>query len=247
MRTDILERKDEILSWIDEELTLYEIKTRLGCKYETLRHYLKKMDIAYKGQQARKGQFKGKYRFESIDDYIANAKCIKSSELRKKLFFFRVKEPECEICHLRTWNNKPIPLELHHIDGDHYNNELVNLQILCPNCHAQQANNSGKAVGNYNQKPKSKSISKTKEKAIKKEQAIQRGVPVDSIGRVNERILSEEAWQERKNLILSSGVNLQKYGWKTKLQKVTGLTRRQVDLTVEHFIEELKDKIYIRD
>ena len=63
IRADILERKEEILSWIDEELTLFEIKTRLGCKYETLRHYLKKMGIVYKGQQNRKGQFKGKYMY----------------------------------------------------------------------------------------------------------------------------------------------------------------------------------------
>lgn len=29
-----------------------------------------------------------------------------------------------------------IPLELHHIDGDRFNNNLENLQILCYNCHA---------------------------------------------------------------------------------------------------------------
>lgn len=28
-------------------------------------------------------------------------------------------------------------MELHHIDGNTSNNKLENLQILCPNCHAQ--------------------------------------------------------------------------------------------------------------
>ena len=42
---------------------------------------------------------------------------------------------------------KPIKLHLHHIDGDHTNNEFDNLQILCPNCHAQTDN-----YGVYNSK-----------------------------------------------------------------------------------------------
>lgn len=35
------------------------------------------------------------------------------------------------------WNGRPLTLELDHIDGDRLNNELVNLRLLCPNCHAQ--------------------------------------------------------------------------------------------------------------
>ena len=35
-------------------------------------------------------------------------------------------------------------LELHHIDGNHSNNELSNLTLLCPNCHALTDNYRGK-------------------------------------------------------------------------------------------------------
>lgn len=41
----------------------------------------------------------------------------------------------CECCHNSQWLNNPIPLELHHIDGDHSNLQENNLQLLCPNCH----------------------------------------------------------------------------------------------------------------
>ena len=51
---------------------------------------------------------------------------------------------KCECCGLSEWNNKPIPLQLHHKDGDHYNNELDNLELLCPNCHAQTDSYCGK-------------------------------------------------------------------------------------------------------
>ena len=38
---------------------------------------------------------------------------------------------------MMEWNNKPISLELHHINGDNKDNRLENLQILCPNRRAQ--------------------------------------------------------------------------------------------------------------
>jgi transposase len=44
----------------------------------------------------------------------------------------------CTTCGLGPeWNGKPLTLELDHIDGDRLNNELSNLRLLCPNCHAQ--------------------------------------------------------------------------------------------------------------
>lgn len=51
---------------------------------------------------------------------------------------------KCECCGNEEWNNQPIPLEIHHKDGDHLNNELDNLQLLCPNCHAQTSNFKGR-------------------------------------------------------------------------------------------------------
>lgn len=42
----------------------------------------------------------------------------------------------CERCERDTWQGEPIPLEIHHRDGDRTNNTLPNLVLLCPNCHA---------------------------------------------------------------------------------------------------------------
>lgn len=52
----------------------------------------------------------------------------------------------CENCNLEKWQNEIIPLEIHHIDGDKLNNELENLQLLCPNCHALTNNWRGKNI-----------------------------------------------------------------------------------------------------
>lgn len=48
----------------------------------------------------------------------------------------------CELC---GWNKKnpvtdSVPLEIHHIDGNYLNNDINNLQVLCPNCHALTPN-----------------------------------------------------------------------------------------------------------
>jgi 5-methylcytosine-specific restriction endonuclease McrA len=61
----------------------------------------------------------------------------RSGELRKRLIRDGVREAKCERCGIESWNELPAPLELHHVDGNHSNNSLENLQILCCNCHAQ--------------------------------------------------------------------------------------------------------------
>ena len=50
----------------------------------------------------------------------------------------------CDICKLSLWLGDPIPIEIHHIDGDRTNNKEINLQLLCPNCHAKTDNFRGK-------------------------------------------------------------------------------------------------------
>ena len=42
-----------------------------------------------------------------------------------------------------------IPLELHHKDGNKFNNNLSNLELLCPNCHAFTNTYRTKNIGAY--------------------------------------------------------------------------------------------------
>lgn len=149
MRTDILERKEDILRWIEEERPKNYICAQLKCKAETLNSYLKKMDIEYAGQKAKKGQNKNPQAYIPVEEYIKKESGIKSYILKQKLVKEGLKEDCCEICGVSIWQGVKLPLELHHKDGNHYNNSLDNLQILCPNCHSIQEGNSGANKGKY--------------------------------------------------------------------------------------------------
>lgn len=57
-----------------------------------------------------------------------------------KILLKEGKKLKCEICNIENWQGKPLRLQIHHIDGNRSNNNLENLQILCPNCHSQTDN-----------------------------------------------------------------------------------------------------------
>lgn len=81
-----------------------------------------------------------------IEDYLSNNKSIQSFKLKKRLISEKMFDYKCQSCNLTSWLDKPIPLELHHIDGNHQNNNLSNLTLLCPNCHALTSNYRGKNI-----------------------------------------------------------------------------------------------------
>lgn len=59
-----------------------------------------------------------------------------SASLRRRLIAAGLKPPRCEECGLSEWRGRPLPLHLDHVNGDHTDNRLENLRILCPNCHS---------------------------------------------------------------------------------------------------------------
>lgn len=135
MRSDIFEKKDQILIWIDENKSKAFIAKELGCKQETLNKYLEKMGIEYAGNQSGKGQPKRKPKM-TLEDYLESSVDIQTNKIRKKILEENIKAHKCECCGLETWLGQPIPLEVHHKDGNRDHNELSNFELLCPNCHA---------------------------------------------------------------------------------------------------------------
>jgi hypothetical protein len=142
IRLDILERKEEIIQLINNHEPKSIICKKLQCKPETLNRYLKLMGLEYNGNMGLKGK-KTDVKRKSALEYLTK-EIVVIPKLRKKLIEDGLKENRCEICSLSEWMGKKLNLELHHIDGNRYNNSLDNLQILCPNCHSLTPNHSKK-------------------------------------------------------------------------------------------------------
>jgi hypothetical protein len=54
----------------------------------------------------------------------------------RKRFLIRKRGRICEKCKGTEWLGMPIPIEVHHEDGNSLNNVEENLTLLCPNCHS---------------------------------------------------------------------------------------------------------------
>ncbi|HUS15726.1 MAG TPA: HNH endonuclease signature motif containing protein [Chloroflexia bacterium] len=131
-------------------MTRTEICIRFKCKPETLAPRLKKWGCAdIPTQEARRGQTKLWAR-KAVEQYLYDGSRVPSHRLKLLLWRDHLKPQHCEEC---GWAERSadgyIPLELHHLDGEHTNNTLENLLILCPNCHALKPGNSGRAAARH--------------------------------------------------------------------------------------------------
>jgi hypothetical protein len=143
-RNDILTRENDIKQWIAEHRSKAFICNQLDCKPSTLETYLSKLHLDYQGNKGSRGR-KSQSR-KSASQYLHLGSTISTHILKLKLIEDNVKRAECESCHAKDWLNGSIPLELHHINGDRFDNRLENLKLLCPNCHALTDNHAGKGM-----------------------------------------------------------------------------------------------------
>ena len=143
MRTDIIDRRSEIENWIAEHRPKAFICRELRCKPITLNGYLLKMGLNYAGNMGGKGHKHAPNR-KNAHAYLRKGSFISSHRLKLKLLEDGIKLRRCERCDMKDWLGEPIPIELHHKNGDRFDNRLDNLQLLCPNCHALTDNHAGK-------------------------------------------------------------------------------------------------------
>jgi hypothetical protein len=118
----------------------------VGGNYETFKKAVRRFGIDtshFTGQGYLRGK-SHRYSTRPLRTILRRGKLENTSRLKSRLITEGYKQHLCECCGLTEWLGQPVPLELHHKDGDRTNNLLRNLNLLCPNCHALTGNYRGK-------------------------------------------------------------------------------------------------------
>lgn len=109
-------------------------KTILKKKKDTWQDYNRRMFCSSECKwESKQKEYIEKWKKGSIDGMSGDD----VSDIIRKYLLKKVGN-KCEKCgwsEINPFTNR-IPLELHHIDGNPYNNVEENLVVLCPNCHS---------------------------------------------------------------------------------------------------------------
>ena len=83
---------------------------------------------------------KGVKHLTNEEAFSNRGKFYNLSALKKRILKYNIKSYKCECCGISNWVGKPLSLQIHHINGNRFDNRIENLQLLCPNCHSQTDN-----------------------------------------------------------------------------------------------------------
>ena len=131
--------EEEFRRVLEKNVCMTHAALELGIPFSTFVRHAKRLGI-YRPNQGKKGA-KTPWNKITKEDFISrflkpNTNWV-NFKLKMKLFEFEMIENKCSKCGQNPeWMGKRLPLEHHHKDGDHTNNSIENLEILCPNCHA---------------------------------------------------------------------------------------------------------------
>ena len=149
--------KEEFQKLISESTSISELLKKIGYPgyggYHTeMTKYLKESDYdtsSLKGRHIKRYDDTGIPK-KWLSEVLVENSTGNSNKLKERLIQYGVKKYQCENpkCGITEWCGEPITLELHHINGNHYDNRLENLVLLCPNCHSQTTNFRGKNSDN---------------------------------------------------------------------------------------------------
>ncbi|GEM_PF-663278 len=168
--------KDEVERLIEEHPSIRSISRATGLSYTATRYWIKRYGLKTKGLSSRMKR-KPKSPCKNCGNPVKENPNVYCSQTCMFQFWRRRQienEPDkagirlrknylidcrgyaCEVCGIREWMGQAAPIELDHKDGHPLNNELNNLQLICPNCHAQTKTYKGRNKGNgrYIRKPR---------------------------------------------------------------------------------------------
>lgn len=211
------EFKNEMIKAIDNSHSMSEASFIMGLHNNTFTKYAKLFDIykpnqGLKGKRGKRGGTKLIDLLEILDGKHPN---YPTGKLKWKLIKAGLKENKCEECGICEWNNKPIVCHLDHKDGNRFNHSLLNLKLLCPNCHSQTDTYCGRNKNKFVDIDKRIKIINSEIKYKTNNIILKYG----SQKIYHEAVKNNYKKSQEKyiDLILNSSIDFSKFGWVNKV------------------------------
>jgi 5-methylcytosine-specific restriction endonuclease McrA len=118
---------------------------RSGTSYKWISDKIKNLDLSTSHFRSYGGHRSIRVSLDEIliKDYAGK---VCSTNLKARLLKFGLLTYLCAECGICEWRGKPVTLQLDHVNGEHSDNRISNLRLLCPNCHSQTPTFAGRNV-----------------------------------------------------------------------------------------------------
>jgi len=141
--------KAKLITYVNASKTFTEVLEKFGLQLkgnnnQTLKQRLHKDNIDY-------GHITPTHKYEGVpiaakplENILVENSQYNRCHLKNRLIKEGILQYHCASCGCDTWLDKPLMLQLDHINGISNDNRIENLRLLCPNCHSQTNTFGGK-------------------------------------------------------------------------------------------------------